>query len=221
MRKYFIASALLAASVTAAKAADVVVQEPDAAYDWSGPYLGVQAGYGWGKSGYRVANGAFADPDPDGFIGGAYIGYNKQLDSGLVLGVDADFAFSQIDGAGVFPLSPIFVSNGDVNWNAAVRARIGYRYDRFLPYIAGGIAIADYHHDLFFGATHEDDFRDIYTGWTIGGGVEYAVTGNLLLRGEYRYSDFGSASFDATPRTFEHKVNLRTNDFRIGIAYKF
>ncbi|AWC24212.1 Adhesin/invasin protein PagN [Aminobacter sp. MSH1] len=215
------AVAMLAISTTANAADNVVFEQSAAAYNWSGVYVGAQVGHGWGRSEYMATNGAFANPDPDGFFGGGYVGYNTQFNSGLVLGVEADFAFSQIDGTGVFPLSPEFTTDADVNWSAAVRARLGYAYDRFLPYIAAGLTIADYDHNLVDTGIQIDSFNDTYSGWTIGAGVEYAVTDNLILRGEYRYSDFGSARFPGTPAAVEHDVDLKTNDLRLGIAYKF
>lgn len=59
------------------------------------------------------------------------------------------------------------------------------------------------------------------TGWNIGGGVDYSVTDNLILRAEYRYTDFGSKTFHDLWYEDEAKIKLKTNDIRLGIAYKF
>lgn len=56
-------------------------------------------------------------------------------------------------------------------------------------------------------------------GWALGGGVEDVLTDNMLLRGEYRYSDFGKQSFD-TPAG-SHHIDLTSNEWKLGAAYKF
>ena len=58
-------------------------------------------------------------------------------------------------------------------------------------------------------------------GWNIGAGIEYAATDNLILRAEYRYTDFGSKTFHGLWGEDEGKIKLRTNDIRLGVAYKF
>ncbi|EFG9153021.1 porin family protein, partial [Escherichia coli] len=101
----------------------------------------------------------------------------------------------------------------------AARLRAGYAFDRFLPYVAGGVAFADMDHTLV-GPLEAYRFSDTYTGWTIGAGLEYALTDNVILRSEYRYTDFGSADF-AVPTGEENKVDLKSHDVRLGISYKF
>ena len=70
--------------------------------------------------------------------------------------------------------------------------------DRFMPYVAGGVSSAKYQFDLDHDGTGNMDFEEErrLTGWNIGVGAEYAVTNNLLVRAEYRYTDFGSENFD-------------------------
>ncbi|WP_142415871.1 outer membrane protein [Bartonella massiliensis] len=130
-------------------------------------------------------------------------------------------------------------------WSGATRVRIGYTaFDRIMPYIAGGIAYAqvqgiqsvagkgqrakDVQKDGgqepeknmqtvdLTGGTWADDTKTM-VGFTIGGGVDFAMTDNVLLRAEYRYSDFGKKKFANDTREFHYK----TNDFRVGVAYKF
>lgn len=69
----------------------------DPAYDWSGVYIGVQAGYGWGDNDYS-ALGSAADFDSDGFVGGLTVGANWQSGA-FVYGVEADISYSNIDGS--------------------------------------------------------------------------------------------------------------------------
>ncbi|WP_375608054.1 MULTISPECIES: outer membrane protein [unclassified Bartonella] len=130
-------------------------------------------------------------------------------------------------------------------WSGATRVRIGFAaIDRIMPYVAGGIAYAQVQGiqsvagkgerakveqkadvmenppvkqnvDLT-GGTWADDTKTM-VGFTIGGGVDFAMTENVLLRAEYRYSDFGKKKFANDTREF----NYKTNDFRVGVAYKF
>ncbi|WP_208441292.1 outer membrane protein [Bartonella raoultii] len=132
-------------------------------------------------------------------------------------------------------------------WSGATRVRIGFAaVDRIMPYVAGGIAYAqvqgiqsvagkgerakveqkaDGGEELpegnkqnvdLTGGTWADDTKTM-VGFTIGGGVDFAMTDNVLLRAEYRYSDFGKKKFANDTREF----NYKTNDFRVGVAYKF
>jgi outer membrane immunogenic protein len=233
MKKYIVASALLLLTATGTQAADVVVQEAAPAFNWSGVYVGAQAGYAWGKSPFRNRTGDHVegtDYDPDGFLGGFYVGYNSQLANNVVLGVEADINLANLkrsgrdyidytDGSVYEGVSP----SSTMKWNGAVRARAGYAYDRFLPYIAGGVSFGEQKFDLI----REDSGNAIFseknsmTGWNIGAGVEYAATDNLILRAEYRFTDFGSKTHHELWGEDTGKIKLRTNDVRIGIAYKF
>lgn len=106
-------------------------------------------------------------------------------------------------------------------WSGAVRARAGYAVDRFLPYLAGGIAFGQVKNSYgitVLNTTYSD--KETLAGWTIGAGLDYAATDNLILRFEYRYTDYGSKDFDFAG-TEGVSYKLKTNDIRVGIAYKF
>jgi outer membrane immunogenic protein len=119
--------------------------------------------------------------------------------------------------------------NGDLNWNTktdfegAIRARLGVSYQRWLPYIAGGVSIARLKDSFSVSnATNTVAIAENTTtrvGFTIGAGVDYAVTDNILLRAEYRYNDYGKKSIGTDNFNFERK--LSSNNVRLGIAYKF
>ena len=200
--------------------------DPDApaAFNWTGGYVGASVGYGWGDStlDFDVIN-YIVPYDPDGFMGGVHAGYNHQFSNDVVLGVEADFQLSGMGSSNV-----LGISNGvpggayryysEQKWNAALRARLGYAADRFLPYLAGGLAVAQYEH----GESVNDPFSatGTYLGWTVGAGLEFAATENVVLRTEYRYADFGSQHF-VVPGWFSHVVDLKSQDVRFGISYRF
>ena len=68
-------------------------------------------------------------------------------------------------------------------------------------------------------------------GWTIGGGVEYAVTNNITIKGEYLYADLGSSHFNSIGNaasaiafpgvSVAGKIDYNASIFRAGVNYKF
>ncbi|MEW9805382.1 outer membrane protein [Mesorhizobium sp. ZMM04-5] len=224
-----LAAAILLAASSSAFGADAVVDEVvvvDTSYNWSGIYVGAQIGYAWGDSDVDFSTiPVTSNPEPDGVLGGVYLGYNAQLANGVVLGVEGDFAFADLhDGDGL--ASPVPLPGQsievDVNWTAALRARLGYAAGRFLPYVAGGVAFADVDHEGFSSPNASAGTgSDTFVGWTIGVGAEYAFTDRLIGRAEYRYSDYGSEDYAGTVNFPTHSVDLKTNDIRLGISYKF
>ncbi|MCZ2328098.1 outer membrane protein [Bartonella sp. F02] len=108
-------------------------------------------------------------------------------------------------------------------WSGATRVRFGFTADRIMPYIAGGVAYTQLQDTISvdpLGTKESVDISDetkTLVGYTLGGGLDFAVNDNVILRAEYRYSDFGKKKF------MNDKVQLSytTNDFRVGVAYKF
>ena len=218
MKKLLLALSL-SLLASSAYAADAIIAEAAPVFSWTGGYIGLQAGYAWGNGNVdQIGGPGFIDTDPDGFLGGVYGGYNYQMSNNIVIGAELDVVYANVDGSGqVFlaPGVPAGVSaTEELNWSGAARLRLGYAADRFLPYIAGGVAFGDIDISNDNGP---GSFGDTFTGWTIGVGLDYAMTDNLLLRAEYRYTDFGSESFE----DFGSEVDLKTNEVRFGIAYKF
>ncbi|GLK67809.1 porin [Hansschlegelia plantiphila] len=202
----------------AASAADLPAYEPAPAasvpsFSWTGAYAGVQAGYDWFDADNKV-NGFSPQSKPDGFTVGGYVGYNQQLNgSPLVLGIETDLNYSGADSSRRFGAGS-GVRN-KIDFTGAVRGRIGYAFDRFLIYGAGGLAYAD--HDVKGRGGGSDD--TIAVGWTIGGGVEAALGDNVSARVEYRYSDFGTDSFSVAGSRV--KSDVTDNRVLLGVGYKF
>ena len=213
-----------------ANAADVIVDPIPAAtsFNWGGAYIGGQVGYGWGTSGF---SGSHPDGDfsfdgisSDGFLGGIYAGYNFDTGANLVLGIDGDFTGSTIKRSIALYDEDEGAFRGEtkLQWSGAVRARAGYALDRFLPYIAGGVAFGRIKDTAHFESEEVPSQQKTKTGWTIGGGADYALTDNVIMRLEYRYTDFGKRDHDfgeGVEGSFNGKTT--TNDIRLGVAYKF
>ncbi len=203
------ASAVAFASV--AVAADLPMEQPAPAvaavpsFSWTGPYLGVQAGYGWGNS--KVGGRSI---DPKGALVGGYAGYNFEFNN-LLLGVETDFNWSDQDdkisrrGGSV---------KNEVNWAGATRGRIGFAFDRFVAYGAGGVAYADRKLSASAGALNGSASKTA-VGWTVGGGVETALADAVVARAEYRYTDYGTDKFKGV------KSDLDEHRVMGGVAYKF
>lgn len=226
IKSLLLASAVAIVSISGAKAADAIVDQQPVpvvaapSFTWNGAYVGGQVGYGWGKSEFEGG----IKVKPDGFVGGLYAGYNFDLGNNVVLGIDGDVSYNNLKDSYSGSVDDI---TGEVEsklrWSGAVRARAGYAVDRFLPYIAGGVAFGSVK-NLISLTDGVDEITvsesKTYTGWTIGGGVDYAATDNLILRLEYRYTDYGKKEFD-----FGEGVGIedkfKTNEVRLGIAYKF
>jgi outer membrane immunogenic protein len=203
MKKILLSSVAFLGLTAGALAADLpsrVAPVPMAAipvFTWTGFYVGVNAGYGWGNNsddvlfvapgtvvGAPTASGtiAFSDSRRDGFVGGGQIGYNYQFGS-VVVGVEADIQWADLGNGGVgvvtsgaFPVGfvPAVRGNG-LDWFGTVRGRLGFAFDRALIYATGGFAYGG------GGNNNGINNDDTSTGWALGGGVEYAFTNNLTF----------------------------------------
>lgn len=228
MRRLLLAPTLLLATSFGAMAADAVVIEspPEViiapVFNWTGGYIGGQVGYLWGDGDYLDVVPNVGTPEPDGWLGGVYVGYNYQFTNNVVLGVDADFAWTGADDTVTLFSGGLQSASldSDLDWTGAARVRLGYAVDRFLPYIAGGVAFGKLSHSAYDGGgllVGTDD--DTNVGWTLGAGLEYAFTDNLIGRAEYRYTDFGD--FDFNIDGIGSTTDLTSNDVRFGLAWKF
>jgi outer membrane immunogenic protein len=222
--------AVLLAS-TSAFSADLAVApvEPVApvvtAYDWSGPYIGLHAGWGWGREDDDqsrlfpnvILTDALGDHfDMDGFIGGVHAGYNYQINQ-FVLGVEGDIDYSSIKGdVRASYLGGDFIRNDELktDWQGSARLRAGYAIDNFLIYATGGVAFAN----AKFKVNGFDD-SNTHIGWTVGLGAEYAFTQNWIGRAEVRYTDFSKKTYQTSDGPVKAGWNQTTAT--VGISYKF
>ncbi len=209
MFKTFAVAALALSVSTAVYAADAVEQIPEApmavetsAFTWTGAYVGIQGGAGWLNGDFSVP-GASASQDFDGGMVGGFVGYNWQFGNGFVAGVEGDFDYNWNEES----FGGIDIGT---DWSGAVRGRIGYAFDRVMVYGAGGWAITNgYVEGLGV------DESETFNGWTVGAGVDFAVTDNMFIRGEYRYNDFGDKDIGGL------NVDLDQHVVKAGIAVKF
>jgi outer membrane immunogenic protein len=237
---------------------EVAPAPPECDYTWTGFYIGGNAGYGWGNGDTRFEPlpdaATFIDlepqrlsPDPSGFIGGGQIGYNFQLNKWLVLGAEADFQGSDMEGDDTRSnFTDIFgVGNGAdtflfaherTQWFGTARARIGFTpMCKLLIYATGGLAYGsvDYSANTNFdnGVTYPVKFSETNLGWTVGGGLEWALNHHWSVKAEYLYYDLGDESrtepqlFDGVPTgsgfAVRYHFDTTANIVRGGLNYKF
>lgn len=165
MQKFLIAAVALLAA-TAAQGADMA-ERPytkaaglSPAYNWTGFYIGLNAGYGWEDPSVSytpnnavIAGGGSSYPtgswNNSGALGGLQAGYNWQFDRRWVAGFEADIDASAIKGSNtsagqVGYGQAAFTTSQKVDWFGTVRGRIGFLpADRLLVYGTGGLAYGE------------------------------------------------------------------------------
>jgi outer membrane immunogenic protein len=194
--------------VIPANAADMIEATPEPTpieelpvASWVGPYVGVQLGYGFGNTDVGAV-----EVDPDGVIGSAFAGFNGQTGN-LVYGVEGEVGYSGVEGSG----AGVDVKSGV---EGSIRARLGYApSDTILVYgTAGGAA-----KDLEVSAGGASDSKGLL-GYTVGAGTEIKFTQNMFGRVEYRYSDYGSETFDVGGGTDVDSQDHRVT-FGVGLSF--
>jgi outer membrane immunogenic protein len=222
-----------AVALTSAKAAEIYgpaqpggyKDAPCCAFNWTGFYAGGYVGGAW--SDLRVTDvDGFANPpgtkvtsDQTGFFGGGTVGYNLQYDN-IVFGVGLDLGDLDVTSYKVVGVGPTRAGiNG--GFYADVTGRLGYSWGPSLLYAKGGFALFDTNNKFsnVVGSTASD--LDLYTGWTVGGGIEYMINPAWSLKVEYLHFDFGNADFTVDPGGFRFKEELTVDTVMVGVNYRF
>jgi outer membrane immunogenic protein len=218
MKKLLLAGAALAAlGITSASAADLSMptKAPPAyyqpqGYNWTGFYLGINGGGGIGRSDYSGSNFGGASPNISGAVAGGTIGYNWQINQ-TVLGLEGDFDWSGIRGD--TSCGGGFSCETRNDWLATARGRLGYTFDRFMPYVTGGAAFGNVKTRIAGTGLDNEDTR---VGWTAGGGVEGVLSGAWTMKVEYLYVDLGN-----TDVGLGTNADFKTHLVRAGLNYRF
>jgi outer membrane immunogenic protein len=226
MKRFLLAGVALAALTGTVSAADLprrvetytkapAYVEP-AAYNWTGWYVGINGGGAIGRSSYSgtPSTGSF---DVSGGLGGLTMGYNWQA-ANIVYGIEGDIDYADIRGSAACGASSCQTTN---EWLGTLRGRIGYTgfgSGNVMPYITGGLAVGDVHARVpgIGGRT------ETQTGYTVGGGIEYALSQNWTAKAEYLFVDLGK--FDcgiACGGIPPDRVDFQSHIVRAGINYKF
>jgi outer membrane immunogenic protein len=186
---------------------------------WTGIYVGLNGGGGWGTSSHTnlLGGGASGDFDVSGGLFGGTIGYNYQFSGPWVAGLEADLDWADINGTQAATRG--FVSS-HLDWLDTFRARLGYSFGPGLLYVTGGAAYGGVAAQAFgtgglagAGIVGGTETR---FGWTIGAGYEYRFTPQLSGKLEYLYVDLGTDT-----QLLADNVKYNTNIFRGGLNWRF
>jgi len=212
--KLLCAAAAIAMFAGSAQAADFAAPESPS---WTGGYIGVVGGYGWGDSDFEAVgvdaltqvviplSESEGSIDVEGFLIGGQLGYDFDMGNGFVLGVVGDMSWSGVDGRECVDDDTCVpaedddsYASADLNWLATIRARAGFTTGSMLIYGTGGLAIADAEGGVTFVENGTDPARsdsNTHFGWVIGAGAEFKVTENMSLGAEYLHVDLGSEDY--------------------------
>jgi len=181
-------------------------------YNWSGFYLGVNGGGAFGNSDWNALG---VSNSPGGGMIGVTAGYNWQgMGSPWVFGLEGDVDASFVDDSTTCGATTCKTKN---EWFGTVRGRVGYAWDRFMPYFTGGVAFGDVKaHRVGFGTS-----SDTNAGWTVGAGIEGVIAGNWTAKVEYLYADLGDTTCPAVSCGTATNVDLQMNIVRAGLNYRF
>lgn len=227
-------------------------------FTWTGFYVGINGGGGWGngdttfrplpdQARFPELNSTKLKSDLDGGFGGGQIGFNWQTGK-FVFGVEADFQGGDVGGDRTIRPIPadlaLTTPNGpgtflrteqDLNWFGTARGRIGFApICKLLIYGTGGLAYgnADYKAETNFAADGGPIFRtshdDTNVGWTVGGGLEYAINKHWTVKAEYLYIDLNNESRTVNPNSpnfaplqVRNSWDTEMHTVRAGLNFKF
>jgi outer membrane immunogenic protein len=191
-------------------------------YDWTGFYVGINGGGSWGRVPWS------SDPDgtagtatvSSGLVGGT-IGYNAQNLGRLVVGEEFDFDWRSFNATIPTP-SCAPGCEFKSRWVSTARLRFGYAFDRFLPYVTGGVSIGDITQDIVgqpFGVAESVSFN-----WSAGAGLEFVVSGPLTAKFEYLYVNHTNTAcnFECNSAASGGAIHMGLNEniFRVGLNYR-
>jgi outer membrane immunogenic protein len=205
------------------RGAPAPVYNPVPTFTWSGFYVGLNGGYGWSAGSSRHYDPAFGyagSGNNGGFVGGGQVGYNYQMGM-FVLGAETDIQYAAVGNKGTIYGNTYYSGDSD-GYYGTIRARAGVAFDRALIYGTGGFAYGDVggnnYSDPILGYRRDDSAN---AGWTLGGGMEYAITDNFTARLEGSYVNLDTKD---SYQFGDYISGSRDTEFgvvRAGLNYKF
>jgi len=220
--------ALSGGAIVSAHAADQAVPRGPSYYpgdyhptsiDWTGWYVGLQLGGAFGSASWTNPFTLASDSlHPAGILGGGQFGVNWMRDS-LLLGAEADLAGMGLE-------SSVPGASFRSRWLSLVTGRVGYAFNQYLVYAKGGAAFASERAQVItLAGTAADSATTTQTGWTVGGGVEYAIDPHWSARLEYDFVDLPSHGVVFVPPppigALPASINFTIQKLVAGINYRF
>jgi outer membrane immunogenic protein len=201
-------------------------------FSWTGCYIGGHAGGGWADKTVSVPSivpGESITGHLVGPLGGGQVGCNLQL-GGLVIGVEGEGSAADIKGDTTQTILGVTgTASARTDWLATATGRLGWAWDRWLIYGKGGAAWAGDKYSLSIPVFPEQETAsETRTGWTVGGGIEWAFWDHWSIKAEYDYYDFGTravtlvGTFAGAPIEVPGvEVRQRLQVGKIGLNYRF
>jgi outer membrane immunogenic protein len=226
MRKFSISllSAIALIVPAAASAADMPVKARPMtaapAFSWTGIYVGANAGYAWGDTTGTFFTGAPGNYNINGPLAGGQIGGNYQFANNIVIGLEADYQWADIDGSAVVVAG--VTTSTEIERFGTVRGRLGYAWDRWLGYVTGGYAFGARTNVAVAGAGVIASSNNL-NGWAAGVGVEYAFAPNWSAKLEYLHVELDEKTFFAGVCAVPSlcQVGADVDLVRVGLNYRF
>jgi outer membrane immunogenic protein len=233
MKKIAFATAAVTMLLTgAASAADLAARPytkappvPIAAvYNWTGFYIGVSGGGGWGQTDWQYISAPVSpntNHDISGWLAGGQAGYNWQAGS-WVFGLEADAHGANINGSALCP-DPAFVCGSKVDTLASFRGRIGYAAGPVLFYGTGGAGYAHVKYSaVTLGGPNFFTSADRW-GYAAGAGIEWGFAPNWSAKVEYMHYGFDrwTAPVGTLSNTSPADVSLNIDTVKVGVNYRF
>lgn len=229
------------ATASAASAADLAARPYTKApaiaavvYDWSGFYVGLNAGGGWARDCYTITNvaGAAVGPasegchSPNGGLAGGQVGYRWQS-ANWVFGLEAQGDWANLKGSNSSLTAIIPYSNQTkVDAIGLFTSQVGYAWTNLLWYVKGGAAVTDNKYTSYFDASGVVIYRASETRWggTVGTGIEFGFAPNWSVALEYDHLFMGTRNIAFQPiaavtRSDDIKQNVDVATVRVN--YRF
>jgi|SRR5581483_4601244 len=242
MRLVVAAAALLGICANGvASAADLAVKAPRAAptplYNWTGCYVGGNAGGAWSRMDTTRVQIDTAPPTPtsddygrendSGFMGGGQVGCDFQT-TNLVFGVESQFEFGSVKGSHSIPAFPAFTEANNLQQLYLITGRMGYLWTpQLLGYVKVGAAFQHNKNSVFApGGALVESAKFTDPGITAGIGFEYMFMPNwsVFAEGNYVWTDDSAAHDYRTPAGVPVEVindRQRIISAMVGVNYKF
>jgi outer membrane immunogenic protein len=196
-----------------------------AVYNWTGFYIGVNGGGGWGQSKWQYTGAAVStDHDTSGALAGGQIGYNWQADA-WVFGVEADGDWADIKGSRLCP-NPAFICTTNTRDLASFRGRVGYTANNVLFYGTGGLGYATTRYSALIGGNPAAGLTGFYTndrlGYAAGAGIEWGFAPNWSAKIEYMHYGFDTHTSPlGAIGANTAALRLDIDTVKAGINYRF
>jgi outer membrane immunogenic protein len=213
-----LAAPALAADIPGA-APRMAAVAPPAMFNWTGVYLGVNAGYGRAlASTNAVALGTTTLLDSGrmgGAIGGGQLGANWQLGA-VVLGIEGDLQWS---GQKQTTVLGAITETDRISSFGTARGRLGYAFDRWMLYGTAGAGWGNYRTQLTVPALGTATYSSSRVGYAAGAGMETALASNWTAKLEYLYLDTGKVSSSTGLPGLTLNTQVRDHVIRVGVNY--